>query len=211
MGTTRVLSNASGAFASILVGLLLLPLAHAEEASPDKQPSTESIWTRDKLTGDWGGLRSDLGKHGIDLEIKLSQFYQNVTSGGIDSGGNGEHGTLLDTWVNLDMSKLFGTWDGFYVSGHVQSREGNDVSADAGGLLLPNAALLYPLPGDYDGTQVTSLYATQMLFDGKAAVLGGKLGSFDVLEGLFPQGVVSHGTEGFMNANSIMSIFFWGR
>jgi len=211
MGTTRVLSNASGAFASILVGLLLLPLAHAEEASPDKQPSTESVWTRDKLTGDWGGLRSDLGKHGIDLEIKLSQFYQNVTSGGIDSGGNGEHGTLLDTWVNLDMSKLFGTWDGFYVSGHVQSREGNDVSADAGSLLLSNAALLYPLPGDYDGTSVTSLYATQMLFDGKAAVLAGKLGSFDVLEGLFPQGLVNHGTEGFMNANSMMSIFSWGR
>ena len=207
----RVASIASRACASILGGLLLLPLAQAQDASPDKQPSTESVWTRDKLTGDWGGLRSDLGKHGIDLEIKLSQFYQNVTSGGIDSGGNGEHGTLLDTWVNLDMSKLFGTWDGFYISGHVQSREGNDVSADAGGLLLPNAALLYPLPGDYDGTQVTSLYATQMLFDGKAAVLGGKLGSFDVLEGLFPQDVVSHGTEGFMNANSIMSIFSWGR
>ena len=199
------------ASALILSSLFLLPMAHADEPAAAKPSASESVWNREKLTGDWGGLRSDIGKHGTDVEIKLSQFYQNVTSGGIDSGGNGEHGTLLDIWVNLDMNKLFGTWEGLYISGHIKSREGNDVSADAGGLLLTNAALLYPLPGNYDGTEVTSLFATQMLFDGEAAVLAGKLGSFDVLEGLFPQDVVSHGTEGFMNANSIMSIFSWGR
>jgi porin len=205
-----VQSIAARASTCILGALLLLPLAQADDAGEAEKSATESVWTRDKLTGDWGGLRSDLGKHGIDLEIKLSTYYQSVTSGGIDSGG-GENGTLLDTWVNLDMSKLFGTWDGLYISAHVQSRQGEDVSADAGSLLLSNAALLYPLPGDYDGTEVTSIYASQMLFDGKAAVLAGKLGSFDVLEGLFPQDLINHGTEGFMNANSIMSIFSWGR
>jgi porin len=197
--------------AAILGGLLLLPLAQAEEAEAVNQPAKESIWTRDKLTGDWGGLRSDMSEHGLEIDMKLSQFYQEVTSGGVDSSNGGEYGVLLDTWFNVDMNKLFGTWEGLHLTAHVQSRDGSDVSADAGSLLLSNAALLYPLPGDYDGTNVTTFFFTQMLFDDQAALLAGKLGSFDVLEGLFPQGIVNHGTEGFMNANSIMSIFSWGR
>jgi porin len=197
--------------AAILGGLLLLPLAQADEAEAVNQPEKESIWSRDKLTGDWDGLRSDMERHGLEIDMKLSQFYQEVTSGGVDSSNGGEYGVLLDTWFNVDMNKLFGTWEGLHLTAHVQSRDGSDVSADAGGLLLSNAALLYPLPGDYDGTNVTTFFFTQMLFDDQAALLAGKLGSFDVLEGLFPQGVVSHGTEGFMNANSIMSIYSWGR
>ena len=39
-----------------------------------------------------GGLRTDLEKHGIGIGIgiglKLSQFYQDVTSGGADSSNN---------------------------------------------------------------------------------------------------------------------------
>jgi carbohydrate-selective porin OprB len=32
----------------------------------------DKIWNRDKLTGDWGGLRSNLSKHGIDIGLRLS-------------------------------------------------------------------------------------------------------------------------------------------
>ena len=39
----------------------------ADEASAPAAESHDSIWTRDKLFGDWGGLRSSLGKHGINL------------------------------------------------------------------------------------------------------------------------------------------------
>jgi carbohydrate-selective porin OprB len=92
----------------------------------------------------------------------------------------------------------------------VQTRDGNDVLADAGTTTLPNAALLYPEPGDYDGTDVTNFTITQMLFDGKAAVLGGKLGSFDLLQGMFPN-TTDYGLDGFMNGNSMMSILSWGR
>jgi porin len=189
----------------------LLALALVATGVPsyaEQSASGDSIWTRDKLGGDWGGLRSDLGKHGISIDFRLSQFYQEVTSGGVDT--NGEYGRKLDAWFNIDAHKLFGTWEGLFISAHVERRDGQDVLADAGSFTLPNASLLYPLPGDYDGTDVTSFMVTQMLFDGKAAVLGGKMGSFDLLQGMFPN-VTDYGLDGFMNANSMMSILSWGR
>jgi hypothetical protein len=33
--------------------------------------AAENIWTRDTLTGDWRGLRSDLSKHGIDDDLAV--------------------------------------------------------------------------------------------------------------------------------------------
>ncbi len=186
----------------------LLPMLVGVPALAD-QSAGDSLWTRDKLTGDWGGLRTDLSKRGLDIELRLSQFYQEVTSGGVNS--NGEYGVKLDTWVNIDAQKLFGSWPGLYISAHIESRDGNDVLADTGSFVLPNAALMFPLPGNYDGTKVTGFMVTQMLFDNKAAVLAGKLQAFDLLQGFFPQQVVDYGLDGFMNANSVMSILSWGR
>lgn len=197
---------------SIMTQNIVLALALLATSMPAfaEGAAGESIWTRDKLSGDWGGLRSDLGKHGIDMDIKLSQFYQDVTSGGVDSGNNGEFGYKADAWINLDAQKLFGSWDGLSFSMHVEHRDGNDVLADAGAFVFPNSPLLFPLPGNYDGTQVTGFTVNQALFDGKAAVLAGKLHAFDLLNGFFPN-VVDSGLSGFMNANSIMSILSWGR
>ena len=172
---------------------------------------SQDLWARDKLTGDWGGTRTELGKLGVDIEASLSQFYQDVTSGGVNPGGGGEYGLKFDTWVNIDAHKLFNTWEGLSIAVHVETRDGNDVLGDAGAFTLPNTALLYPLPGDYDGTQVTSFMVSQTLFGGKAAVVAGKLGAMDLLQGMFPQNLVDYGLGGFMNANSIMSILSWGR
>jgi porin len=177
----------------------------------DSKTQAEDIWTRDKLTGDWRGLRSDLGKHGIGIDLRLSQFYQDVTSGGANSGNSAKYGVKLDTFVNIDAQKLFGSWPGLYIAAHVETRDGKDVLADAGTAIIPNSSLLYPLPGDYNGTKLTSFMVSQTLFDGKAALVAGKLGALDLLQGLFPDNVVDYGLDGFMSANSIMSILSWGR
>ena len=192
----------------VAAGASLCAQAQAGSTGTATQPVSESIWARDKLTGDWGGLRTDLTKHGIDIELRNSHFYQEVTSGGVHS--NGEYGIKLDTFINIDASKLFGSWDGLTISTHIESRDGNDVLADAGAFTLPNTSLLYPEPGNYDGTNVTSFMVTQMLFDDKAALLAGKMGSMDLLQGLFPD-IVDYGLDGFMSANSYMSILSWGR
>ena len=51
-------------------------------------PGTEvgSIWERTQLTGDWGGLRTDLARHGLFFDVYSTGTYQDVTSGGLKTG-----------------------------------------------------------------------------------------------------------------------------
>ncbi len=89
----------------------------AEDAKPAPEQTVkeqfEDVWTRDKLTGDWGGWRTDVLDHGIDIDLRLSQYYQGVTSGGVDT--NSEYGGTMDYRVHIDTSKPLGTWVGLTV------------------------------------------------------------------------------------------------
>src|SRR5262245_21404234 len=50
------------------------------------------FWTRDHLTGDWGGIRTDLANKGVQFGVEWSQYVQGVANGGLDRtteyGGN---------------------------------------------------------------------------------------------------------------------------
>ena len=115
---------------------------HTHEVGTAPDRSFKDIWNRDKLTGDWGGLRTDLADHGIDIGIRLSQFGQWVADGGVDT--TGRYGGKVDYRLNIDASKLFGLWKGFYLSMHAETRFGHDVNAQAGAFALPNTPMLYP-------------------------------------------------------------------
>ena len=186
-----------------LCAALLATNAWAE----DIKTWAEEIWTRDKLTGDWGGMRSDLSKHGIDIGLRLSQYGQRVASGGVDQ--NSAYGGTMDYRVNVDGKKLLGSWDGLSFNMHARTRFGEDVNADAGAFVLPNAGLLMPLPGDYHGTDVTGLTVSQYLpfFGGLANVTLGQLDVIDTLTGFFPS--IGYGQEGFWNVNALSSNLPW--
>jgi porin len=181
--------------------------AHVHEVHTAPDRSFKEIWNRDKLTGDWGGMRTDLTDHGIDIDLRLSQYGQGVASGGVDQ--NGEYGGTMDYRVNLDGPKLFGSWDGFSVNMHARTRFGQDVSADAGALAFQNLGMLMPLPGGYHATDITGLTVSQYLpfFGGVANVTLGKLDIVDLLTGFFPN--LSYGQEGFSNLNSTIPALPW--
>ncbi len=87
----------------IALAALLATSAWAEDPKTeveDTKTEAESIWTRDTLTGDWGGSRSDLVSRGIKIDLRLSQYYQGVTSGGVDT--NSEYGGTMDYRINFD-------------------------------------------------------------------------------------------------------------
>jgi porin len=170
-------------------------------ASADNQ---DSIWTRDKLFGDWGGLRTDLANHGIAAEIKVSQFYQNVVDGGVESGG--AYGGLADYIVNVDGHKL-GLWQGLIANVHVQTAFGNfdSFAGKPGEFTLANSALLYPLAGDAR-TEVTGWLLGQFLSE-EVLVLGGKLNSVDLQTSIFPH--VDYGLSGFQNTNLVAPTLPW--
>jgi porin len=184
----------------------------AQDAKPAPEQTVkeqfEDIWTRDKLTGDWGGWRTDLLDHGIDAQFRLSQYYQGVTSGGVET--NSEYGGTMDYRVNTDLRKLFGFWDGLSVNMHARTRYGQDVLADAGDMTLPNTGMLMPLPGDYDGTDMTGLTVNQFFPVGQKHLGMFTLGKLDILDAVslfFPH--VGYGQEGFWNVNALISALPW--
>jgi porin len=198
---------------------LLVGVSAAEQSESEAESKSEvaesltageyvkEVWTRDKLTGDWRGLRTDLHDHGIDFGLTLSQFYQAVASGGVDK--NGEYGGVVDYTLNVDGNKLFGLWKGVSLQLHATTRFGEDVNSDAGAFALTNAAMLYPLPGDYHDTKITGLLVTQSLFDGRADAFAGKLNAVDLVTGFFPQ--IGYGLEGFWNVNALVTALPWFR
>jgi len=182
---------------------------HVHEA-PDRSAGElfKDIWTRDKLTGDWWGLRTDLSDHGIDIGLRLTQYGQWVADGG--AYRTGRYGGTMDYRVNLNGKKLIGLWEGLSVNMHARTRFGHDVNDSAGAFALQNAGLLMPAPGDYDGTDVTGLIGSQFLpfFRGRLAVITlGKLDVIDTVTMFFPQ--VGYGQEGFWNVNALVTALPW--
>ena len=55
---------------------VLAPAPHGVRAQPVEVPDTYAgdLGSRPKLTGNWGGLRDDLGKRGITLDVDLLQI-----------------------------------------------------------------------------------------------------------------------------------------
>jgi porin len=202
--------------ALLIVMLLFGASAHAAQAQTDPSAeeatasataaSSDSLWTRDKLTGDWGGSRTKLTDKGVDLEFRLSQYQQWVAGGGINQ--NGEYGGTMDYRLNIDADKLFGA-KGLSFNMHARTRFGNDVNADAGSFALQNAGMLSPSPGDYHGTDITGLTVSKFfpLFGQLAQGTLGKLNAIDLVTGFFPS--IAYGQEGFWNANSMVSALPW--
>jgi porin len=159
----------------------------------------EDIWKRDKLFGEWGGVRTDLADHGITVGLRLTQYFQDVTSGGVNQ--NNEAGGKMDYRLHVDGQKTFGLWSGLSFDLHAETRWGQDILSDVGPITLPNTALLTPLPGNYSDSDITGLLVTQALLEGRVAVIAGKLNVVDLETMLIPN--TSFGQEGFSATNGL--------
>jgi porin len=82
---------------------------------------------QDYLLGDWGGLRTDLSKRGIDFEFFYIASNPHNLSGGIDTGGVYQGAFLM--LLDLDSEKLAGYHGGHLHVGGV-SLHGEDHFSD---------------------------------------------------------------------------------
>ncbi len=179
--------------------------ASTAPAPASNKYQSEGDWlTWPKMTGDWGGLRTDLAEHGIEIELRLSQFYQGVASGGANT--KFAYGGKLDYILNIDGKKL-GLWEGLFVTMHAETQFGESINGDAGAFALPNTPMLYPLPNKHE-TAITGLLVQQAL--SKNFVLaGGKINAVDLWTMVYPH--MGGGIDGFANTNMIASAVPWLR
>ncbi|HLY44407.1 MAG TPA: carbohydrate porin [Stellaceae bacterium] len=162
-----------------LSGLILLFAPNLAGAQPYETPDTwgGDILTRPRLTGDWGGLRDDLAKKGVVLDVDLLATPQSVLSGGRGTGGN--FWGNVDYTLNIDTQKA-GLWPGGFFKFEGDTGFGSNVFHDAGAIVPVNTAALLPAPNDRTSALMNATF-TQFLSP-QFGLFAGKINTFDLGE-----------------------------
>jgi porin len=162
----RVCSSASAAFA-------MDPETQAQVLSSETSERLQFTEHLPHIFGDWGGLRTWLSSHGIDLGISyLSETAWDV-AGGMARGGTyaGQENLKLD----LDWEKI-ANLNGF--SAHIDflSRQGRNVSTAYVGDVLFQAQEIYGSPAvEHAFVHLAYFYLEQTLFSGNVDLRAGRL------------------------------------
>lgn len=178
----------------MLAGMLLwTAVALGQDAQPEAvgaggldQPSDHGndLWSREKLTGNWGGVREGLSAAGLTIDFDATYTFQGVAAGGFDGpffdlfSDEGDTGNTFsgDLMLGLDTAKA-GLWRGGTFKVCVEGRAGRSVLQRAGSVSAVNNDALFPDVVDKfddDVTAITELTYTQHLCD-KVALFGGLL------------------------------------
>ena len=131
---------------------------------------------RTQLSGDWGGVRTELARRGYFFDLYTTGAYQDVASGGLKTGGSFIQNNQLSINVDTGRARL---WPGGLLHLTVQSRNGSSpqrtfaVGSDVPqyyGLTLPGPFYVHDyLPTEYFVVQ--SLTPKVSLLFGKITVL----------------------------------------
>src|SRR5258708_11472897 len=99
-------------------------LPYLNNGSVFAMPGTDigDFWHRTQLTGDWGGARTYLARHGFFLDLYSTSAFQDVTSGGLKTGGSFIQNIQLSINVDTGSAEL---WPGGLVHVNLGSRSGS--------------------------------------------------------------------------------------
>ncbi len=150
------------------------------------------------ITGDWGGSRTRWkDKKGVELELKLNNFYQGVANGGIQTGD--APNAKFETLLKLDLGKLTG-WKLWSTDIQTQTRFGDPLLAGTGSISPVNTAELIPSAA---GTvfSVTAVNFTRLipkdLKNGNLFAIG--FGRYNLLDLIDEDFFAGSGTDRFFN------------
>ena len=155
------------------LGAIALALAMAAAAVP-ASAAESNLWTQPSIFDTPGGLKESLRDTGINLDVWVTEFGQDVLAGdgetGIQWGGKG------DILATFDGEKL-GLWEGLSVFVHQEVIWGEDANNRGdGSLIIVNTALAFPRMGGSD--QELSVTVTQALGP-RASISAGKFNMLD--------------------------------
>jgi porin len=130
-----------------------------------------NFWQNTQLTADWGGLRTDLARHGLFIDLYSTSTYQNTLSGGLKTGDAFVQNTQLS--INLDTGRM-GLWPGGLLHFTVQSRTGSNPqdTFTAGSYVPQYTGFVHPGPLLSSNTYPTDYYLAQAFSKNFSAVLG---------------------------------------
>jgi hypothetical protein len=156
---------------------LLLPYVNNAPSFGVPGTVVGNFWERTQVTGDWGGIRTDLARRGMFIDIFTTTTYQNVTSGGIKTDDAIWNNTQMS--FNIDTGRA-GLWPGGLLHVTVQARHGNspEDTFTVGSYVPQHYGLLLPGPHFANDIYPSDYYIAQA-FSRRFSVIGG------VISGLF--------------------------
>lgn len=155
------------ALAALLTGLSWLTVQGQETTKP-VQSSLRQWAEQDYMFGNWGGLRPDLSKRGVDFEFFYAGSIPDNLAGGLRRGGIYQGGLLMT--LDLDSHKLL-DYDGgtLHISGlwtHGQKPFSENFVGDLNKVNLLDFA---------NAARLWEVWYEQKLWDGKLAFKVGEL------------------------------------
>lgn len=180
-----------------VVILLAMPCASQAQIPTPVNPAAPF---EGQLGDDLFGMRSCLAENGINFYGSSTQFYQGVTSGGLDR--EFRYGGRVDLLFHIDGEKA-GLWKGFFIDIHDETLYGVSVNTFTGALLPTSIAQSYPVADDTVNA-LTGLKFTQALSE-NFALFAGKINTLDGFNQPFAGG---WGRDGFFNASFVFPTVF---
>jgi porin len=171
-----------GSRSSLAVLVAVILWASAVSAQPIDVPPTwgGDLWERPRLTGSWFGLRDEMGKKGVVLDLDMLLTPQGVLTGGRDTGA--EFWGSAEYTLNLDTGKA-GLWPGGFLKVQAVSTFGDTIFRDSGALVPLDTTTLDP---EFNKPSTGLLNLTFMQFlSPKFGLVAGKIYTLDALHGEF--------------------------
>jgi porin len=138
----------------------------------DALPHDGDLTSRDVLTGNWGGTRSELEDKGIVLGGDAIDEVLGNTTGGTKTGAIYDGRTEM--FATLDLDKLFGWHDAtFHANAYQTHGRGLSVN-NLGGNLMTVSNIEAAR-----STRLFDLWIEQLFFDGALSIRGGQIAADD--------------------------------
>ena len=167
---------------AVLLAVILCAWAGVASAQPIDIPPTwgGDVLSRPRLTGDWFGLRDEMGKKGVVLDLDMLLTPQGVLTGGRDTGA--EFWGSAEYTLNVDTGKA-GLWPGGFLKVQAMSTFGDTIFRDSGALVPLDTAMIVPEVNE-PSTGLLSMTFMQFLSP-KFGLVAGKIYTLDALHGEF--------------------------
>lgn len=151
--------------AAVLCLLSSAPPAVAGEPEAAAHPG---LLARERLSGDWWGLRSDLEARGLTIDAAYVAEFSTVAAGGINARGSFRNALSVDLTLDLDAA--------FEVSGGTVFAQFLSVDADTGGSADSGDIQVYSnLEHDRSLDVIYELWYEQRLLNDRLRVKAGKI------------------------------------
>ena len=130
------------------------PRRATQEGQAAAATDQSDVWSRDRLMGDWGGLRTDLEESGITLALTYQSVFQVNMHGGRETKNGHDIGGSYILGLEFDFEKMFDLQGGSFFM---------EVKGTYGGE-----------GDDFDGEKIGGLFRTNQIADTEESIFVNK-------------------------------------